>query len=191
VAVALLGALSEADAVAQAKKRVDLYGDPLPDGAALRLGTIRLRANGTLLALSPDGRTLIGVRAGKYVSNWDVETGKLKETRELPTLDPLRPVLSPDGRWLVTYHLEICDVEAGKVLHKLPLQGSFSFAPARAFSPDGKQLATVGVAKGQHPRPHLGSADGQGGVCQGRSQRRRAGVRDLHPGLQTPACVLQ
>src|SRR5207302_971112 len=130
-AVVLVGAFCGAEATAQQPRRLDLFGDPLPDGTALRLGTVQLRANGALLALSPDGKTLIGVRDGKYVSTWDAETGRLKETRELPTSDSYRPVLSADGRWLVTFTLEICDVEAGKVLHKLPLQGSKGSAPRR------------------------------------------------------------
>jgi RNA polymerase sigma factor (sigma-70 family) len=132
------------------KRSLDLHGDPLPDGAVMRLGTLQLRAAGAKLALSPDGKSLIGIRAGKYVSIWDADSGKLKETRELRSLEqPGEPVLSADGHWFATYFLEIWDVQAGTQLRKLPPQGSTSYAPARAFSPDGKQLATIGVSGGK------------------------------------------
>ena len=54
---------------------VDLLGDPLPEGARLRLGTLRFHppSSGDELALSPDGRTI--VTAGDQLMAWDAVTG--------------------------------------------------------------------------------------------------------------------
>jgi RNA polymerase sigma factor (sigma-70 family) len=124
-------------------KAVDLHGDQLPDGAALRLGTLQLRAAGAKLALSPDGKTLIGLRGGKLVTFWDVETGKLKETRELPIAERYNSLLSADGRLLVTGDLEVYELPAGKLLGKFALKGTRR-VESRALSSDGRLLAAVG-----------------------------------------------
>ena len=61
-------AAPEAQAAVQAKKEpgraVDLYGDPLPEGAVMRLGTVRWRADGVTLGFLPDSRTLIVPASG-------------------------------------------------------------------------------------------------------------------------------
>lgn len=56
------------------KARVDLAGDPLPEGAISRLGTRRWRTPGRVwsLAFGKDGRTLL-VGAGTTLLLWDVE----------------------------------------------------------------------------------------------------------------------
>jgi WD40 repeat protein len=140
---------------------VDLYGDPLPEGAVRRLGTVHLRAVGAMLALSPDGNTLVGVRGeGKYVSFWDVVSGKLKETRELPSRGDYRAVLSADGRQLVTsalsrnkspeeWYMEVWDVLSGQLLHKLKVPG-VNDVDRKAFSLDGNSLAAVGHDRDKH-----------------------------------------
>ena len=55
---------------------VDSLGDPLPDGARLRLGTVRFRPPSSVveLALSPDEKTIIS--AGSELIAWDANTGK-------------------------------------------------------------------------------------------------------------------
>jgi WD40 repeat protein len=54
---------------------VDAFGDPLPDGAVARLGTIRWRHGGYVLsvAFSPDGRHALS--ASESVALWDIKTG--------------------------------------------------------------------------------------------------------------------
>src|SRR5207302_559231 len=64
-----------------AGQKLDSYGDPLPTGALLRLGTTRLRQPGGCycVALSPDGKRVAS--GGVYsVRVWDAATGvKLRE----------------------------------------------------------------------------------------------------------------
>src|SRR5881392_2533998 len=57
--------------------RVDRHGDPLPQGALLRLGTVRFRHpdSTSALALSPDGRTVATLGSGT-LRVWDAATGK-------------------------------------------------------------------------------------------------------------------
>jgi RNA polymerase sigma factor (sigma-70 family) len=132
-----------------AERRVDLYGDPLPEGVVMRLGTLQRRAVGATLAVSADGKSIVGVRAGKGISIWDAATGELRQKRELPGEAWGKPRLSPDGQWLIRSiggpvdHLEIWDVLTGKKAHALTIKGAQSIWPA-AFSPDGKRVAAVG-----------------------------------------------
>ena len=58
------------------KPGIDSHGDPLPEGAVARLGTVRWRRNGgyACLAFSPDGKTV--VTGGSSLQVWDLATGK-------------------------------------------------------------------------------------------------------------------
>ena len=88
------------------------------------------------------------MRGGKYVSIWDVDNGRLRETRELPSEFRGLSALSPDGRWLVTDTnrddtLAVWDVQTGKVVRNLTVKGVHPFHPV-VFSSDGKRIAAVG-----------------------------------------------
>ena len=58
--------------------RMDLYGDPLPEGAVSRLGTVRFNHGGWLdsLFFAPGGKTLISAGSGK-IRIWDAASGKI------------------------------------------------------------------------------------------------------------------
>jgi hypothetical protein len=93
----------------------DLYADPLPPGALVRLGTVRLRHGGhAALAFSENGRTLISANAA-YARFWDPATGALvrQVNFPLPPPPPHDPVaarshgrrsLSPDGKILAAWY---------------------------------------------------------------------------------------
>src|SRR5678815_1656745 len=71
--------------------RTDYLGDPLPEGAILRLGTARLRHPGAIrrLLFTEDGKSLIAVGYETMPSAWDVETGRRikTDTTEFELLD--------------------------------------------------------------------------------------------------------
>jgi RNA polymerase sigma factor (sigma-70 family) len=129
-------------------KRLDLYGDPLPEGAVMRLGTIQRRAVGARLAVSADGRSIIGVRGGSTLCAWDADTGKRRPAVKLLTDDLDVPELSRDGR-LVAAHaggaggLAVWKVETGERIQTLGIKETRHLYPV-AFSPDGRRLAAIG-----------------------------------------------
>src|SRR6266849_1182212 len=154
LAVALILSLGySASAEGEKLVRMDLYGDPLPDGAIARMGTIRLN-NGTgsaSLIFSPDGKTLVSGSdwggSGK-VYLWEVGTG-----RELRHFDHhgrvLSVALAPDGMTLASAGsgevIRLWDIANGKELKQL--KSRFSGVDSIAFSPDGNALA-AGTSSG-------------------------------------------
>jgi RNA polymerase sigma factor (sigma-70 family) len=132
-------------------QRLDPYGDSLPAGAVLRLGTLQQRAAGAKLALSPDGKTIIGVRGGSYVSSWDVQTGKLLRKWVIPAQTDMAE-LSADGRLLAVpaptfAGIQVWEVATGKLALTIPIKGA-QFLHLGGFSQDGKRFtATVDAKK--------------------------------------------
>lgn len=54
-----------------------VHGDPLPPGAALRLGTVKYRQDSPIyrVAFTPDGSRLVSGMADGSVLVWDVRSG--------------------------------------------------------------------------------------------------------------------
>src|SRR5262249_43696425 len=125
----------------QPAPRVDLHGDPIPDGALLRMGTTRLRhAAGWLqdAVFAAGGKTLITAAESAFLRVWDPASGKL-----LRTLDAGRMVttiaLSPDGSVLAAGGhdgIRLFQFQTGKEIRKLKTSGVHSLV----FTPDGKKL---------------------------------------------------
>src|SRR5262249_8754466 len=64
--------------------RLDQDGDPLPEGAVLRLGSARFRGGAKQAAFSTDGRTLMTI--GGSARTWDAMTGRPLVTTYHPDL---------------------------------------------------------------------------------------------------------
>jgi WD40 repeat protein/beta-lactamase regulating signal transducer with metallopeptidase domain len=82
---------------------LDLFGDPLPEGATTRLGTIRFRQDSSVyaVAISGDGTLVASHSWSGDIRLWDAQTGKLLH---VCTAEGLRPgttfAFSPDGKLL-------------------------------------------------------------------------------------------
>jgi RNA polymerase sigma factor (sigma-70 family) len=146
----VLAAPKKADA-GKSEKRVDALGDPLPNEAIARLGTVRFRSGSGIsqVRFTPDGKRLVAKGHGD-VRVWDAATGK-----ELHHFVPTGRTwweasdLSSDGKQMAAVAgdvpstlpagpIELWDVSSGKKIASL---GKSFFLPVR-FSPDGKLLAT-------------------------------------------------
>ena len=133
--------------------RTDLYGDPLPQGALTRLGSLRLRhADLSDFVLLPDGKTAISAGGDWVLRFWDLaSTRQVRAVRIKATAGPSNFFwncfkFSPDGKVLVGQEgntLVFWEVDSGKELQRLPgpgtrADGTIGFL---LFSPDGKILA--------------------------------------------------
>jgi WD40 repeat protein len=135
--------------------RTDRLGDPLPEGAVARLGTVRFRPGGQVFAVafSPDSRTLVSAGDGPSLSFWDAGTGKL--VRQLPAHHDSATCafFSPDGTKVVsagaerprelTTAIKVWDRLTGKLLHEFTGDGRF-WSGSVALSPDGRTIAVGG-----------------------------------------------
>jgi RNA polymerase sigma factor (sigma-70 family) len=147
------------DRIAGAKTTpgTDRYGDPLPEGASARLGTVRFNHGHRLNSLFflPDGKTLVSEGFGR-IRVWDAASGK--ELRQFSTVDAYagKAALSADGRLLTLLSQESSvdtvrtwDLAQGKEVSTVPLpvrRGGFDVWHQNAISPDG-QLCAITLPK--------------------------------------------
>ena len=130
--------------------RLDSFGDPLPEGAAARLGARRFRYDvfgpRLKLAFTPDSKTLIG-NSGYGVLFWDAATGIERQHLKSGSL----LALSPDGTTMAVCgkrHADdpwfgLCDLRSGKRFRTLSAsdgKGDKSDPSSAQFSSDGKSL---------------------------------------------------
>ncbi len=123
----------------------DRYGDPLPDGATQRLGTLRMRFAGGLgdLCYHPDGRGVFAV--DRSIEIWDLQQGKLDSAFEVAKGGIVSLHMRRDGKAaLVADSATVyeCDLAARKVLRSWPTQQVLRRA---CYSPDGKRVLTTGA----------------------------------------------
>jgi WD40 repeat protein len=170
----ILGAGARAEA--SDNPRTDLLGDPLPDGAIARLGTLRFMhtmppaisalyrgrvvTSLSQVLFSPDGKR-IASRATPFgtIRLWDAATGQ-----DLPgpwnTYDTFRQynamTFSPDGTTLaavgfdrrgpVNSSITVWDIATAKELRVFPSESPGTQAQSLAFADGGKTLVVAGTA---------------------------------------------
>jgi WD40 repeat protein len=135
------------------KPRTDRYGDPLPEGAIARIGTVRWRHVGAFFAAyGPDGKTLVSVADNSF-RVWEVATGrKLREVTTKPEI--ICGAQSPDGKIVALAAsdngISLYETHTGKKLRRIKTSGNL--IDCMAFAPDGKILAVSNIPGG---RPSL------------------------------------
>ena len=67
-----------------AEQKRDRFGEPLPDGAVARLGSLRLRHHSSVRIgdFTTDGKLLAAFSGGNFIHFWDVASGR--EVRRVP-----------------------------------------------------------------------------------------------------------
>ncbi|HEY7312525.1 MAG TPA: PQQ-binding-like beta-propeller repeat protein [Gemmataceae bacterium] len=134
--------------------RKDSYGDPLPAGALVRMGSTRLRHLRAHIAFAADGKTLISAGPDRRMCVWDVATGRLlRDKRVRPLMEHgflyvVDATLSADGETLALHdgrtvylHNTATGEERGRVSTNIDMGTRF------CLSADGKLLALL------HPDP--------------------------------------
>lgn len=139
--------LSSLTLLAAEKPRTDLYGDPLPPGAVMRFGTIRLHHAKAVVVFSKDGKQLISCDREGAIRFWDTATGKLMRQHRLAwkkSEENRFPICSLSSEetiaatWDEALHLH--DVNTGKVRAKIAALGNKHYSSNAIFSPQGDLL---------------------------------------------------
>jgi WD40 repeat protein len=143
----LPGARSEPPAEPGKKAAVDRHGDPLPDGAFARLGSLRFRQyDVSCVAFSPDGKVLASSGRVDKIIFWDPATGKEVRSFAGHPRGVNGIAFSRDGKLLASAGhdgvVRVCETATGRerdwTKHReAPLKSV-------AFSPDGTMLASGG-----------------------------------------------
>jgi WD40 repeat protein len=126
--------------------------EPLPAGAVARLGTGRLRHNGSIASIdiSPDGKVLVSGGGQNLVRFWDAATGRQRKVLSGFRAPLAAVTFSPDGTTVATRAAwdrnAIRLWDANSWTERLSTDGGMAALrhPEQAllrFSPDGKTLA--------------------------------------------------
>lgn len=138
----------------EAPKRVDRLGDPLPEGALLRLGITRWRHGDDIAgsALSPDGKTL-ATSSQQNLVIWDLDSGKEIRRFSRPQRSNYARaglVFSPDGTRLAyvpdRWTAYVYDVASGAEIHRLEIperDPAQCISPTCGFINDGKMVVFI------------------------------------------------
>ncbi len=129
--------------------RTDAAGDPLPEGALARIGTLRFRSptHVSRLAFTPDGKAILS-QAGDGIRAWDVATGKELRHIHAELAGGVQALdVSADGKLVAVLPerpraraLSLYDLATGKLVRQIRQEAAFQ---AAAFAPTGTDLLTT------------------------------------------------
>ncbi|HEV3117444.1 MAG TPA: sigma-70 family RNA polymerase sigma factor [Gemmataceae bacterium] len=130
--------------------RADAYGDPLPEGVRMRMGSSRLQQGGLLdcLAYSPDGKMIVSSAYATGINVWDAGSGKRLHHFDLPKDWFLQFAFSGDGATLTclagreTVECRLLHVATGAELRRTPLSGATG-SRGLAVAPGGGLVAVA------------------------------------------------
>jgi WD40 repeat protein len=153
----------------------DRYGDPLPPGVLVRLGTTRFRHNAPIIfaAFLPDGKRIVSVSNDSVTCVWQFPSGEeIRRFEAYPAKDrPATPTprstskftssgvsalvnsaaLSPDGKYLTVFcndgFLRIWDLAHSEEPAKVANAGGQSGSAGPAYSPDARTLLLFGSSR--------------------------------------------
>lgn len=126
--------------------RTDAVGDPLPEGAVARLGTLRQRSYYTYdVRFRPDGKTIetiTGMRS--WFCEWDPATGALQQMRPVKQDVQAIAYFSPNLSFYVVHpdrgRVRLVETLSGKTVREYDMPAD-TFNHVQAFSPDSKRFA--------------------------------------------------
>ena len=125
--------------------RTDRFGDPLPDGVVMRLGTIRSRASIAAFGIAADG-TVVTASTAAEVSIWPPRSERPTETIRLTDLKTSRSwtkvAVSPDGRFVAIHdntQVMVWERKGNEFQKRMSEATGEVFC--LCFSPDGTKLA--------------------------------------------------
>ncbi len=137
--------------------RTDRYGDPLPPGAAMRLGTVRFRQAPGIrhIVYSPDGQLVVTDSGQFRLLVSDARDGRMLRPINLGIQEIGDLVFAPDGKTIaavgfelepkrnvVVNHLVLADATTGGLVHRAGWDDQDNVGRV-AYAPDGKTIATV------------------------------------------------
>jgi WD40 repeat protein len=142
---ALAAALAAALLSPAAEPNVDLYGDPLPPGAVMRLGSLRHRTGARFThgerVYLPGGRTLL-VNEYTQLRWFDADTGQETDCWTPPAGWQIHG-LSADGRLALLsdlHTIQVWDVPARREVRALKKLRAYTGGLTTTFSPDARSV---------------------------------------------------
>ena len=140
----------------------DVYGDAIPSGAAVRLGTERFRVldgHESGIAFSRDAKTLVSVTNSGQLRWWESPTGKLQRVANTENLTPHAFAASPDGNNLAIlggrfieaerrseHAIQLWDIDSAKRINEIQWESEHACLTL-VYTPDGERIIT-GDSKG-------------------------------------------
>ncbi|MFO0915044.1 MAG: WD40 repeat domain-containing protein [Pirellulales bacterium] len=140
----------------------DIYGDSIPDGAKVRVGTIRFRpGQAAWICYTADSKSIVSLSTGGRLDQWDAASGRLLKTIRLG-VSPNRFYSSADGAvcgFSFTKYvsadagylsgIQICDSSRGIVAQKSLPADVAGGERLNHISSDGRYLVTTKYSEGR------------------------------------------